>query len=100
MPPELRKLFIRFIELGALLPHQDDFDTDDPRELAEQKLILREMQQVHNEMKNAPKFYKQSMRGNLNRTIDGLLSAGDINEPSKGNFALTAKAQQEIQAKL
>ena len=56
--------------------------------------------QVHNEMKNAPKFYKQSMRGNLNRTIDGLLSVGDINEPSKGNFALTEKAQQEIQAKL
>jgi len=56
MPSELRKLFIRFIELGALLPHQGDFYTDDPRELAEQKLILREMQQVHNEMKTFPEM--------------------------------------------
>jgi hypothetical protein len=56
MPPELKELFMRFIELGALLSHQDDFDTDDPRELAEQKLILREMQQVHNEMKTFPEM--------------------------------------------
>src|SRR5262245_58445504 len=49
MPPDLRKLFIRFIELGALLPHEDDFN--DPEAVA---LVLREMQQVHDEMKKFP----------------------------------------------
>lgn len=56
--------------------------------------------EVHKEMKNAPKFYKPSMANNLNNTIDALLGAGEINEPSKGNFTLTPKAQDEIQKKI
>ncbi|WP_425990944.1 hypothetical protein [Afipia sp. DC4300-2b1] len=56
--------------------------------------------QIHSEMKNAPKFYKPSMRGNLGKTIDGLLGAGEINEPSSGNFALTQSAQELIQTKI
>jgi len=56
--------------------------------------------QIHNEMKNAPKFYKPSMQNNLGNTIDGLLAANEINEPAKGKFALTPKAQGEIQAKI
>src|SRR5581483_11177404 len=63
------------------------------------KIEPAERAQIHNEMKNAPKFYKPSMRNNLNNTIDTLLGANEINEPSKGKFALTPKAQQEIQAK-
>lgn len=55
---------------------------------------------IHNEMKNAPKFYKPTMRGNLSKTIDALLTAKEINEPSTGKFALTATAQQAIQAKM
>jgi len=49
MPPELRELFIRFVELGALLPHEDDLN--DPEAVT---LVLREMQQVHDEMKKFP----------------------------------------------
>lgn len=56
--------------------------------------------QVHNEMKNAAKFYNQNMGKNLSNIISTLMGAGEINEPSEGNFALTPRAQQEIQAKL
>ena len=52
--------------------------------------------QVHNEMKNAPKFYKSNMHKNSGNTISALMSAGEINEPTAGNFALTAKAQKEM----
>lgn len=56
--------------------------------------------QIHNEMKNAPKFYKPSMKNNLNNTIDTLLGQDSINEPSSGSFALTQSAQEQIQAKI
>jgi len=56
MPRELRELFIRFIELGALLPHEDDFDPNDPQALTEHKLILREMTRVQEEMKKFPEI--------------------------------------------
>lgn len=55
---------------------------------------------IHNEMKAAPKFYKPAMRSNLGKTINSLLSSGDINEPSAGKFTLTANAQAEIEAKM
>jgi hypothetical protein len=64
------------------------------------KIEPAERAQIHNEMKNAPKFYKPSMHGNLNKIIDGLLTGNEINEPSKGRFALTPKAQSDIQAKI
>ena len=51
MPPELRELFKRFVELGALLPHEDDLN--DPEAVT---LVLREMRQVHNEMKKWPEM--------------------------------------------
>jgi hypothetical protein len=64
------------------------------------KIEPAERAQIHNEMKNAPKIYKPSMFKNLSQTIGQLLSAGEINEPATGKFALTPKAQQEVQAKL
>lgn len=56
--------------------------------------------QIHNEMKAAPKFYKPAMRGNLSKMIDSLLAAGEINEPSKGVFALSHSAHQSIAERL
>jgi hypothetical protein len=56
--------------------------------------------QIHKEMKNAPKFYKPSMNNNLNKIIDTLLGAAEINEPSSGNYALTQAAQQQLQSKI
>lgn len=56
--------------------------------------------QIHNEMKAAPKFYKPAMRGNLNKMIDSLLAAGEINEPSKGVFALSHTAHEAIVERL
>jgi hypothetical protein len=64
------------------------------------KIEPAERAQIHNEMKNAPKFYKQTMGGNLTKTIEGLLSAKEINEPSTGKYALTAPAQAQIQSKI
>jgi hypothetical protein len=51
MPPELRKLFIRFIELSALLPDPDNFDPGDPQAVAKTTLILRELAKVNDEIK-------------------------------------------------
>jgi hypothetical protein len=56
--------------------------------------------QIHNEMKAAPKFYKPSMRGNLGKMIDSLLSAGEINEPSRGFYALSHAAHESIVERL
>jgi len=52
MPAELRKLFIRFIELGALLPHEDALDPDDPQAVANSTPVLREMAKVQDEMRS------------------------------------------------
>lgn len=54
--------------------------------------------QIHKEMQAAPKFYRPNMKNNLGNTIDTLMGQGVINEPSAGNFALTADAQEEIEA--
>lgn len=56
--------------------------------------------QIHNEMKNAAKFYKPSMKNNLNNTIETLLGQGAINEPSAGTYALTHEALEQLQAKV
>jgi hypothetical protein len=52
--------------------------------------------QILTEMKSASKFYKPSMLNNLNRTIDTLLSTGEVNEPSKGVYALSHTAQDAL----
>jgi hypothetical protein len=52
--------------------------------------------QIHKEMQSASKFYKQSMLNNLNRTIDSLLTSGEVNEPEKGVYALTHVAQEAL----
>ena len=55
---------------------------------------------VLEEMKAAPKFYKPTMSGNLTKTIDALLAAGEINEPSTGNFALSQAQQNQLQTRI
>jgi hypothetical protein len=56
--------------------------------------------QIHGEMRNAPKFYKPAMRGNLGKIIHALLESSEINEPKSGHFALTQSAQEQVQAKI
>jgi hypothetical protein len=56
--------------------------------------------EIHTEMKSAGKFYKPAMHSNLSRTIASLLSIGEINEPSPGNFALSADEQTKIEEKI
>ena len=45
MPPELRQLFLRFNQLGALLPRDHDY-LDEPNRLADTLLVIAEMQKV------------------------------------------------------
>ena len=52
--------------------------------------------QIHKEMQSASKFYKQSMLNNLNRTINSLLTSGEVNEPETGVFALTHATQEAL----
>jgi hypothetical protein len=56
--------------------------------------------QIHKEMQAASKFYKPSMKNNLNNAIDTLIGQGVLNEPSAGNYALTESAQAEIETKI
>jgi len=51
------------------------------------------------EMKTATSFYKAVYRKNLSQTLKGLLKT-TFNEPSTGNYALTATAKKELGAKL
>jgi hypothetical protein len=56
--------------------------------------------QIHDEMKQAPKFYKRSMLNNLSNTIDTLLAQGEINEPSSGYYALSHDTHEVIEARV
>ncbi|NOJ50373.1 hypothetical protein [Bradyrhizobium archetypum] len=55
---------------------------------------------IHDEMKNAARFYNPNMGKNLTQTIEGLLSRGEINEPSSGNYALSHAAYEKFVEKL
>jgi hypothetical protein len=56
MPPELRALFVRFIQLAALVPPAEDVDPDDDdaQAVATRKLVLAELAKVHDEMRKFP----------------------------------------------
>jgi hypothetical protein len=44
------ELVQRYTRLGCLLPHEDDFDTDDAHAMAAVKVVLREMHRTKAEM--------------------------------------------------
>jgi hypothetical protein len=57
MPSELTALFARYNQLGAQLPHEDDFDPHDEQELASVTLLLREMAKVQEQINARLKEY-------------------------------------------
>lgn len=57
-------------------------------------------QQILEEMKSATGYFKPAHTGNLSKMLHSLIKDGRLNEPSKGNYALTAAAASEMEARL
>ena len=55
--------------------------------------------QLLNEMKSASNYFKTTYRAHLTESLKTLLK-DKLNEPSSGNFALTASARKELENKL
>ena len=51
------------------------------------------------EMKTASSYYKSSYGNNFSNILSALLKS-KFNEPSTGNYALTAKAKEEVRSRL
>jgi len=56
--------------------------------------------QIHEEMKSAPRAYKQSMFKNLSNTIATLMDQGQLNEPSTGAFVLSNPTYEQLAQRL
>lgn len=52
-----------------------------------------------NEMKSATSYYKSSYNANLTKILNSLLKT-KFNEPSSGNYALTAATKDDLRSKL
>lgn len=57
-------------------------------------------QEIIDEMKTAPSYNKGTYINNLSRSLNNLIKDGKLNEPSKGNYALTASARKELETRL
>jgi hypothetical protein len=54
---------------------------------------------LYEEMKTAKSYFKSNYSKNLSKIIKTLMKT-EINEPSTGNYALTAKSREELRSKL
>lgn len=57
-------------------------------------------QKIIDEMKTASAYYKASYLSNLTQSINNLVKDGKLNEPSQGNYALTAASMKEMEQRL
>jgi len=57
-------------------------------------------QQLLDEMKSAPGYYKSSYSGNLSQSFKGALASNILTEVATDTFALTAPARAELENKL
>lgn len=57
-------------------------------------------QRISQEMKSAASYYKKTYMNNLTRYLDVLVKDNKLNEPSSGNYALTAGAKAELESRL
>ncbi len=63
------------------------------------KTAVFSREELRKEMKGASSYYKATYGKNLTHTIRTLLKT-KFNEPTSGNFALTAAAKKELRSKL
>lgn len=57
-------------------------------------------QRISDEMKTASAYYKASYMKNLTASINSLVKDGKLNEPSQGNYALTAASIKDLEQRL
>jgi hypothetical protein len=57
-------------------------------------------QDVLDEIKKAPSYFKESYRKNLSNYLNSAVKASSFNEVSKGVFALSARFRSEIEDKI
>jgi len=57
-------------------------------------------QKITQEMKSAASYYKKTYLNNLSKYLDVLVKDNKLNEPSSGNYALTAAARAEMESRL
>jgi hypothetical protein len=57
-------------------------------------------QKIIDEMKTASAYYKSTYVNNLSKSLNVLVKDGKLNEPSQGNYALTAASLKELEQRL
>lgn len=57
-------------------------------------------QRLIEEMRTAPSYCNKSVISNLSTSLQSLIKANKLNEPTKGHYALTASSQSELEARL
>lgn len=57
-------------------------------------------QRITEEMKTATAYFKPGYVNNLSKYLHSLVKDGKLNEPSQGNFALTASSLKELEPRV
>ena len=57
-------------------------------------------QKLAEEMKTAAAYYKATYMGNLTASLNGLVKDGKLNEPSLGNYALSADTLKNLEQRI
>jgi hypothetical protein len=57
-------------------------------------------QKLIDEMKTAAAYYKASYLSNLTQLLNSLVKEGKLNEPSQGNYALTAPSLKDLEQRI
>jgi hypothetical protein len=57
-------------------------------------------QKIIDEMKTASAYYKSTFLSNLTSSLHNLVKDGKLNEPSRGNYALTATHRKDLEQRL
>lgn len=57
-------------------------------------------QKLIDEMKTASAYYKATYLNNLTAYLNGLVKDGKLNEPTQGNYALTASSLKDLEGRL
>ncbi len=57
-------------------------------------------QNITDEMKTATAYYRSTYMGNLTASLNGLVKDGKLNEPSLGNYALSAATLKDLEQRI
>lgn len=63
-------------------------------------LMTFSRQKLADEMKTASAYYKRTYLGNLTQSLNNLVKEGKLNEPTKGNYALTDPSLKDLRQRI